>query len=114
MILMLIYHLFIPTQGITTERIDETGATCVTSTLGTYAIIAEKIEPPFPYEVIASYSLSLDHHDYNHYHPHHHHDHQQEEAWLYTAKMAGYAISIILLVVYILTIQVFLPPFQEM
>ena len=39
-------------QGITTERIDETGASCVTSTLGTYAIIAEKIEPPFPYEVI--------------------------------------------------------------
>ena len=67
------------TQGITTERIDETGATCVTSTLGTYAIIAEKIEPPFPYE---------------------------EEAWLYTAKMAGYAISITLLIIYILTIQV--------
>jgi len=67
------------TQGITTERIDETGATCVTSTLGTYAIIAEKIEPPVPYE---------------------------EEAWLYTAKMAGYGISIVLLLVYILTIQV--------
>ena len=31
---------------------------------------------------------------------------KQEEAWLYTAKMAGYAISIVLLVVYILTIQV--------
>ena len=45
------YVIFEP-QGITTERIDETGASCVTSTLGTYAIIAEKIEPPFPYEVI--------------------------------------------------------------
>ena len=58
---------FVPTQGITTERIDETGATCVTSTLGTYAIIAEKIEPPVPYEVTlvgqkwwrTSYSFSL-------------------------------------------------------
>ena len=30
----------------------------------------------------------------------------QEEAWLYTAKMAGYGISIVLLLVYILTIQV--------
>ena len=45
------YVIFEP-QGITTERIDETGASCVTSTLGTYAIIAEKIEPPFPYEVM--------------------------------------------------------------
>ena len=32
--------------------------------------------------------------------------HCQEEAWLYTAKMAGYGISIVLLLVYILTIQV--------
>ena len=63
---MLIFSIA-PTQGITTVRMDETGATCVTSTLGTYAIIAEKIEPPFPYEVTlvgqnwwhTSYSLSL-------------------------------------------------------
>ena len=54
------------------------------------------------------------HHHYHHryHHNHHHcnpqyHHHLQEEAWLYTAKMAGYAISIVLLVVYILTIQVF-------
>ena len=83
---------FVPTQGITTERIDETGATCVTSTLGTYAIIAEKIEPPVPYEV----TLVVLHMVF----------HCQEEAWLYTAKMAGYGISIVLLLVYILTIQV--------
>ena len=36
-------------QGITTVQIDENGATCVTNILGTYAIVAEKIEPPVPY-----------------------------------------------------------------
>ena len=37
----------------------------------------------------------------------------QEEAWLYTAKMAGYGISIVLLLVYILTIQVLCPLFKR-
>ena len=56
------------------------------------------------------------HYDLRYLHIHYHHnpqyyDHLQEEAWLYTAKMAGYAISIVLLVVYVLTIQVTGPTF---
>ena len=57
---------------------DETGATCVTNQLGTYAIIAEKIEPPVPYN---------------------------EEPWLVATKLAGYGVSIILLIAFMVIIQ---------
>ena len=66
------------TKGIRTEMVDETGATCVTNKLGTYAIIAEKIEPPFDYE---------------------------EENWLFFTKMAGYIVSIALLLAFVVIIQ---------
>ena len=66
------------TKGIRTAKVDENGATCVTNKLGSYAIIAEKIEPPFDYE---------------------------EENWLFVTKMAGYIVSIALLLAFVVIIQ---------
>jgi len=66
------------TAGITTERVDETGAACATSKLGTYAIVAELVDPPFPYE---------------------------EEEWLVVAKLVGYVLSMVLLVIFVGIVQ---------
>lgn len=77
-----------------------------------YHEVALMILFQFLYGRICPHAL-YHHHCHNSYqHIHHHFNPQnyhplQEESWLYTAKMAGYAISIVLLVVYILTIQVF-------
>ena len=42
-----------------TIEIDENGATCLTDKLGTYAIIAEKIEKPFDYDEGQFFKLKL-------------------------------------------------------
>ena len=65
------------TADIETMQIDEQGATCVTDKLGTYAIIAEKIEMPYEYD---------------------------EEGWLYVTKLVGYIVSIVVLIIFIIII----------
>ena len=46
-------------EDIETIEIDENGATCLTDKLGTYAIIAEKIEKPFDYDEGQFFKLKL-------------------------------------------------------
>eukprot|EP00090_Calanus_glacialis_P035198 TRINITY_DN60141_c0_g1_i1.p1 TRINITY_DN60141_c0_g1~~TRINITY_DN60141_c0_g1_i1.p1 ORF type:complete len:923 (-),score=185.92 TRINITY_DN60141_c0_g1_i1:73-2841(-) len=65
------------TEDIETMQIDEQGATCVTDKLGTYAIIAEKIELPYEYD---------------------------EEGWLYVTKLVGYIVSTIFLIIFVIII----------
>merc|ERR1712013_969336 len=65
------------TEDIETVQIDEQGATCVTDKLGTYAIIAEKIELPYEYD---------------------------EEGWLYVTKLVGYIVSTVALVIFVIII----------
>lgn len=65
------------TADIETVEIDEHGATCVTDKLGTYAIIAEKIELPYEYD---------------------------EEGWLYVIKLVGYIASIVVLVIFVIIV----------
>jgi len=65
------------TEDIETLQIDEQGATCVTNKLGTYAIIAEKIEMPYEYD---------------------------EDGWLYVTKLLGYIVSTIVLIAFVVII----------
>jgi len=65
------------TEDIETLQIDEQGATCVTNKLGTYAIIAEKIEMPYEYD---------------------------EDGWLYVTKLLGYIVSTIALIAFVVII----------
>ena len=65
------------TENIETVQVDEEGALCLTDTIGTYAIIAEKKNLPYDYD---------------------------EESWVNTSKLVGYGVSNFFLLIFLIMI----------